>query len=114
MHLAAEETDHLSAKELHPSTTPHRLRRTVDVAEEDVRLPAHLLGFERGDVQHGSVGGKEHVQLSSKIFFLESLGKILNVERLVGGEFGGVVEGGVGGCGDGHVGWLCMVGEGGQ
>ena len=85
----------------------------MDVSEQHVRLAAHFAGFHGGDVEYWAEGREEHVEGALEIGFLELLGQVLNVERLVGLDalFGGH-GGGVGLCdGGGGHGWRRVCGR---
>lgn len=96
-------TYHFPAVELKALTRSHGLSRGVHVAEQHVRLAAHFARLHGGDVQYGAEGGKEHVEGALEVVFLELLGQILDVERLVG--LGALV--------DGHAGCACLCDGGG-
>ena len=75
-------------------------------------LAAHFARFHGGDIQYWAEGREEHVEGALEIWFLELLGQVLDVERLVGlrALFGGHV-GGVGLCdGSGGHGWRNVCG----
>jgi hypothetical protein len=106
-------TYHFSAKELHALTCAHGLCRRVDVSEQHVCLAAHFARFHGGDVEYWAEGREEHVEGALEIWFLELLGQVLDVERLVGLDalFGGH-GGGVGLCdGGGGHGWRRAYGR---
>lgn len=105
--IALPATYHLPAEELVSLTASQRLRRTVLIAEQHVRLAAHRLCLERCDVQHGAVGREEHVERAPQVFLLQLLGQILEVERLIRGCGRGELGGGGGRYRGRHAGGDC-------
>ncbi|KAK8204630.1 hypothetical protein M8818_005070 [Zalaria obscura] len=55
-------THHRLPKNLHAIQLPQRLRTSVNIAEQNVRLSAHLHRLERDNVEDRAVGAEEHVQ----------------------------------------------------
>lgn len=58
----------------------HRLRRSINIAEDDVGLAAHLGGLEGDDVEDDAVGGEEHVEVSLEVGLGELVGEVADVE----------------------------------
>ena len=77
-------------------------------------LAAHFVGFDCGDIEDWAEGCEEHVERASEVGFLELLGQVLDVERLVRlrtlvcGRIGFCDSSGSHGCDCVWVGWLCV------
>jgi len=73
-------TYHVPSKESEALQRAHGLCRGVDVAEHDVRLPAHLGRLERNYIQDDTIGRKEHVQVALQVFFGQLVVEIVNIQ----------------------------------
>jgi hypothetical protein len=65
---------HLLSEKLEPLQRPHRLGARVDIAKNNVGLPAHLHGLERHDVEHGAVGAEQRVERQSQVLLWHLVG----------------------------------------
>ena len=96
MYTLVHATHHFSAEEIHALACAHCLCRRVYVSEQHVRLTAHLTRLDSCDIEYWAESGEEHVERTLEIGFLELLGQVLEVERLVGlyallgGHVGGI------------------------
>ena len=52
---------HLTSKELKSLQRSHSLRSTLDISENNMRLPSHLHGLQCDNVENRSIGAEQHV-----------------------------------------------------
>lgn len=73
-------THHVLSKERETLQRAHCLCGGVDVAEDHVRLAAHLHGLERNHVQNDAIGSKQHVEVALKVFLGQLVVEVADVQ----------------------------------
>lgn len=57
----------------------HGLSGGVDIAEDNVRLTAHLHCLERDNVQNNAVGREQHVEIALEVLLGQLIIKVVDV-----------------------------------